>query len=58
MRKGFTLGAEVRKTLSQRWHLCLNCGLSASRDHVSAQIILGRAERLQALTSPVAECVA
>jgi len=33
-------------------------GLSADRDHVSAQIILGRAERLQALTSPVAECVA
>lgn len=51
-------GAGVRKTLSQRWHLCLSCGLSADRDHVSAQVILGRAERLQALTSPVAECVA
>lgn len=51
-------GAEVRKTLSQRWHLCLNCGLSAARDHVSALIILGRAKRLQALTSPVTECVA
>lgn len=37
-------GAEVRKTLSQRWHLCLSCGLSASRDHVSAQVILSRAE--------------
>lgn len=37
-------GAEARKTLSQRWHLCLSCGLSANRDHVSAQIILSRAE--------------
>jgi len=51
-------GAEARKMLKDRWHLCLNCGLSADRDHVSAQVILGRAERLQALTSPVAECVA
>lgn len=51
-------GAEVHKTLAVRWHLCLSCGLSADRDHVSAQIILGRAVRLQALTSPVAECVA
>jgi putative transposase len=33
-------GAEVRKTLSQRWHQCAQCGLSASRDHVSAQLIL------------------
>lgn len=39
-----TCGAEVRKTLSQRWHLCLNCGLSLPRDHVSAQIILSRAQ--------------
>lgn len=38
-----TCGAEVRKTLAQRWHLCLNCGLSADRDHVSAQVILSRA---------------
>lgn len=53
-----TCGAEVRKTLAQRWHLCLNCGLSADRDHVSAQVILGRGLCLQALTSPVAECVA
>ncbi len=37
-------GAEVRKTLAQRWHLCLNCGLSASRDHVSAQVILSRGQ--------------
>jgi putative transposase len=33
-------GAEVRKTLAQRWHQCPNCGLSAARDHVSAQLIL------------------
>jgi putative transposase len=37
-------GAVVRKTLADRWHLCLSCGLSADRDHVSAQIILSRAE--------------
>lgn len=36
-------GAEVRKALKDRWHLCLNCGLSADRDHVSAQVILSRA---------------
>lgn len=39
-------GAEARKTLAQRWHLCLNCGLSANRDHVSAQVILARAKAL------------
>jgi putative transposase len=33
-------GAEVRKTLAQRWHQCPDCGLSAARDHVSAQLIL------------------
>lgn len=37
-------GAEVRKTLAQRWHLCLSCGLSANRDHVSAQVILSRGQ--------------
>lgn len=50
-------GAEVRKTLSQRWHLCLSCGLSGNRDHVSAQIILGRAVRLQDSTWAVTPCV-
>ncbi len=34
-------GAPVPKTLSQRWHACAACGLSAARDHVSAQLILG-----------------
>lgn len=38
-----TCGAEVRKTLSDRWHSCLACGLSLDRDHVSAQVILSRA---------------
>jgi putative transposase len=35
--------ASVPKTLRDRWHLCAACGLSAPRDHVSAQIILSRA---------------
>lgn len=39
-----TCGAEVRKTLKDRLHLCLSCGLSANRDHVSAQIILSRGQ--------------
>jgi putative transposase len=33
-------GVAVPKTLSQRWHQCPGCGLSAARDHVSAQLIL------------------
>jgi putative transposase len=36
-------GAGVPKTLADRWHDCPACGLSASRDHVSAQVILSRA---------------
>jgi putative transposase len=51
-------GAEVRKTLAVRVHVCGNCGLVADRDLVSAELVLRRAIRLQALTSPVAECVA
>jgi putative transposase len=47
-------GAEVRKTLSQRRHECSSCGLSASRDHVSAQLILSRAVRDQASTCTAA----
>ena len=43
-------GAEVRKTLAQRWHQCPNCGLSAARDHVSAQLILGLGLSLLGLT--------
>lgn len=30
-------GARVAKTLADRWHDCPACGLSAGRDHVSAQ---------------------
>jgi len=51
-------GAEVRKTLKDRLHVCLSCGLVADRDHVSAQLILERGLCFQASTSPVAECVA
>jgi putative transposase len=36
-------GARVLKALKDRWHACVACGLSASRDHVSAQVILQRA---------------
>jgi putative transposase len=36
-------GAHVPKTLADRWHSCHACGLSAARDHVSAQVILSRA---------------
>jgi putative transposase len=34
-------GQRVPKTLRERWHSCPGCGLSAGRDHVSAQVILG-----------------
>ncbi len=54
-----TCGAEVRKTLAQRWHLCLSCGLSADRDHVSAQVILQRAVSLSGINVEVVNsCVA
>lgn len=43
-------GAEVRKTLAQRWHQCPACGLSAARDHVSAQLILRLGLSLLGLT--------
>ena len=43
-------GASTPKTLSQRWHQCSECGLSANRDHVSAQVILERGLRLQNAT--------
>jgi len=43
-------GVEVRKTLAQRWHDCPDCGLSAARDHVSAQLILGLGLSLLGLT--------
>jgi putative transposase len=43
-------GAEVRKTLAQRCHECPDCGLSAARDHVSAQLILRLGLSLLGLT--------
>jgi len=43
-------GAPVPKTLSQRWHECGECGWSAARDHVSAQLILGLGLSLLGLT--------
>ena len=43
-------GAAVPKTLSQRWHQCSACGLSAARDHVSAQLISGLELSLLGLT--------
>lgn len=53
-----TCGAEVRKTLSQRWHSCLICGLSLPRDHVSAQVILSRAEAQPSGVNVGLPCVA
>jgi putative transposase len=52
-----TCGAHVPKTLSQRWHQCLECGLSAARDHVAAQLILWRGLRLQSETWALTPCV-
>lgn len=46
-------GARVPKTLSQRWHECESCGLSAPRDHVSAQLILRLGLSLCAVTAPL-----
>jgi putative transposase len=43
-------GQEIRKSLSERWHSCPACGLSAHRDHVSARVILARG--LAARTAP------
>lgn len=36
-------GEKVEKTLAQRWHHCLECGLSIHRDIVSAKVVLQRA---------------
>jgi putative transposase len=50
-------GAHVPKTLSQRWHQCSACGLSAARDQVSAQLIDRLGLSLQDPTWAVAPCV-
>jgi putative transposase len=53
-------GQRVAKTLADRWHDCPACGLSAGRDHVSAQVILQRAGNLpsSANVEVVNSCVA
>jgi putative transposase len=52
-------GATVRKTLSERWHDCPACGLSAGRDHVSARVILqmARIEPSRRNVEAVSSCV-
>jgi putative transposase len=50
-------GAHVPKTLSQRCHQCVACGLSAPRDLVSAQLILSRGLRDQSETWATTPCV-
>lgn len=50
-------GAAVPKALSQRWHQCIACGMSVSRDHASALEILRRGLRLQELTWPAGASV-
>jgi putative transposase len=51
-----TCGAHVPKTLSQRWHQCPACGLSAARDQVAAELILWRGLRLQSETWAPTPC--
>jgi len=53
-------GARVAKALADRRHDCVACGLSAGRDHVSAQVILQRArsEPSGANVEVVVSCVA
>jgi len=53
-------GAKVPKRLSDRVHVCTACGLMASRDHVSAQVILERARTVpsSANVGEVMPCVA
>jgi putative transposase len=55
-----TCGAAVRKKLSDREHVCPECGLIANRDHVSAQIILqwARIVPLGANVDEAMSCVA
>ena len=51
-----TCGAHVPKTLSQRWHQCPACGVSAARDQVAAQLILWGGLRLQSETWAPTPC--
>jgi len=52
-----TCGAKVWKELSDREHVCTACGLLASRDVVSAQVILQRA-RMSPSNRNVADLIA
>ena len=53
-------GAKVPKRLADREHVCIACGWMASRDHVSAQVILERARTVpsSANVGEVMPCVA
>ena len=51
-------GAANRKTLSDREHVCAECGLVTSRDHASAMEILRLGLSLQAPTILETECIA
>jgi len=46
-------GASVSKKLSDRWHKCPECGLSASRDVVSAMVILQAGRACQIVTKEI-----
>ncbi len=52
-----TCGTSVPKTLSDRWHKCPTCGLSAQRDVVSAQVILAAGRAAQIVTKDNTPCV-
>lgn len=52
-----TCGARVSKTLKDRVHDCPECGYSAPRDVVSAQLILGLGLSLQALSGDGPVCL-
>lgn len=43
-------GAYVSKTLKDRWHDCLECGISLPRDQVSAMLILALGHSVRAQT--------
>ncbi len=49
-------GADVRKTLADRQHICGACGLSLDRDHNAALNVLSLGKRLAGLSS-TSECV-
>ena len=50
-------GASVPKKLSDRWHDCPECGLFASRDVVSAMVILAAGRAAQIVTNGDVQCV-